>query len=127
MQVTDESYTTGAARFINFTAEYMMSPYNTALQGKLTALRALDDVEDDKPLYGTTFWRQFTTLLRRNFTVAYRDPTLYYLQMFLHSFYGFLIGSAFFQLGYSIGDRINDVFSSIVWYVGLFLPLKKIL
>ncbi len=31
---------------------------------------------------------QFIILLKRNFLVAYKDPTLYYLQLMLHSFYG---------------------------------------
>jgi hypothetical protein len=38
--------------------------------------------------YRSNYFQQFWTLLKRNLTVAYRDPTLYILLMGLHSFYG---------------------------------------
>lgn len=39
--------------------------------------RGGSDITFDRP----GFWRQFTTLLKRDATVAIRDPTLYYLQV----------------------------------------------
>lgn len=53
-------------------------------------------------------------MLYRNLLVAYRDPTIYYLQLFLHSFYGFMVGAVFFNLSASF-DRINDVFAGVAW------------
>ena len=50
--------------------------------------------------------------------IAYRDPTVYYLQLFLHSFYGFLIGAVFYMLHPNF-DRLNDIFSGITWMVFL--------
>jgi hypothetical protein len=64
----------------------------------------------------TSGWTQFKTLFRRNMLIAYRDPTIYYLQFFLHSFYGFLVGAVFFKLDSSF-EKINDVFSGITWLV----------
>ena len=41
------------------------------------------------------FCRQFFSLLKRDFTVAYRDPSLYYLQFVLVTAFGFLVGAGF--------------------------------
>jgi ABC-type multidrug transport system fused ATPase/permease subunit len=50
--------------------------------------------------------------------IAYRDPTVYYLQLILHSFYGFLIGATFWKLSPSF-SHINDIFSGVTWLVFL--------
>ena len=48
---------------------------------------------------------------QRNFWVAKRDPTLYFLQFILHAFYGFLVGAIFYDLRPTIDSRLNDMFS----------------
>lgn len=54
-------------------------------------------------------FRQFTSLLYRDFMLAYRDPSLYYLQFVLVSAFGFLVGAAFFDLKIEIGSKMNNI------------------
>jgi ABC-type multidrug transport system ATPase subunit len=63
------------------------------------------------------FLKQYITLLYRDFTLAYRDPSLYYLQFFLVSFFGFLVGAAFFNLKPVINASLNDIPSGLLWIV----------
>lgn len=65
----------------------------------------------------TTFWRQYTTLLRRDFILASRDPALYYLQFLLVCMFGFLVGAAFFQLKYRVDDTMSYVPGGVLWIV----------
>lgn len=43
---------------------------------------------------------------------------VYYLQLFLHAFYGFLIGAVFYQIKPSF-EHMNDIFSGVTWIVFL--------
>jgi ABC-type lipoprotein export system ATPase subunit len=91
-----------------------------ALKGASTAPAKLE--------YHATQWQQFVTLLSRNLTVARRDPTLYYLQLFLHSFYGFLVGAVFWSLDpFAIGARLNDAFNGITWlaFISTYIHVFK--
>eukprot|EP01041_Mallomonas_annulata_P005158 gene5158-10306_t len=65
----------------------------------------------------SSFWRQYYTLVKRDFILAARDPALYYLQMFLCLSFGFLIGAAFFQMKYEIGSKINNPSGALLWIV----------
>ena len=67
-------------------------------------------------VFQTSNWRQFVVLFKRNMLIAYRDPTIYYLQLFLHAFYSFLIGAVFYGLKQDFG-RVNDYFSGVTWIV----------
>eukprot|EP01031_Cornospumella_fuschlensis_P036134 gene36134-43822_t len=62
------------------------------------------------------FVKQFWILLYRDFTLAYRDPSLYYLQFILVSFFGFLVGACFFRLKASI-SAVNDIPGGLLWIV----------
>lgn len=62
------------------------------------------------------FFKQYWILLYRDFTLAYRDPSLYYLQFVLVSFFGFLVGSCFFRLKSSI-SAVNDIPAGLLWIV----------
>eukprot|EP00045_Choanoeca_perplexa_P016596 m.225179 g.225179 ORF g.225179 m.225179 type:complete len:1297 (+) comp17304_c0_seq1:154-4044(+) len=85
--------------------------------------------EDVPPVsYGTSGWHQFTVLLQRNLAVARRDVTLYWLQLALHSGYGFLVGAVFFSLDpFVVGDRINDAFNGITWltFISTYIHVFK--
>jgi len=62
-------------------------------------------------------WREYSTLVKRDFIVASRDPSLYYLQFVLVSFFGFLVGAGFFKLQYVINYRITNVPAALLWIV----------
>jgi ABC-type multidrug transport system ATPase subunit len=71
-----------------------------------------------------TFWEQFNfffrqvrILLQRDFTLAKRDPSLYYLQFVLVSTFGFLVGAAFFNVPIEIGSRMNNIPGGLLWLV----------
>jgi ABC-type multidrug transport system ATPase subunit len=65
----------------------------------------------------TGFGVQCWTLMKRDLVLAKRDLTLYYLQFALHSFYGFLVGAAFFRLDYNIDEKMNYIPAGLVWIV----------
>eukprot|EP01033_Poteriospumella_lacustris_P017043 gene17043-12197_t len=71
---------------------------------------AEDDFDAPKPdgVY-SLFFRQFWTLISRDFTLAYRDPSLYYLQFVLVSFFGFLVGATFFNLHARINSKMTNI------------------
>ena len=62
---------------------------------------------------------QFTTLFRRNFAVAIRDLSLYWMQIVLHATYGFLIGAMFWRTPAEIGSLLNQPFACIAWFLGV--------
>lgn len=51
----------------------------------------------DDSLGKTSFFRQYSTLVMRDFVLAKRDPSLYYLQLVLLFIFGFLIGACFLR------------------------------
>jgi ABC-type multidrug transport system ATPase subunit len=64
---------------------------------------------------GTSFWKQFTILVKRDLVVASRDPTLYYLQYALTLAFGFMIGAAFFRLKYRIDETQGFIPGGLLW------------
>lgn len=126
LQVTDPS--TNEAPGVDFLATYHDGPVAKRHRALIDDAIA-DSTEKRAQLeYHATYWQQFTTLLHRNLTVARRDPTLYYLQFFLHSFYGFLVGAVFFSLDpFVIGSRINDAFNGITWlaFISTYIHVFK--
>ena len=65
----------------------------------------------------TSSWRQYLTLVRRGYTLAKRDPALYYLQFLLLLMFGFLVGAVFLRLKYVIDSTIVNVPAAITWIV----------
>mmetsp|Transcript_9118 Transcript_9118/g.9175 ORF Transcript_9118/g.9175 Transcript_9118/m.9175 type:complete len:1301 (+) Transcript_9118:45-3947(+) len=63
----------------------------------------------------TSFWRQYSTLIARDVTLAIRDPALYYLQFALVCLYGFLVGATFLKLKYEINQSMSNVTGGILW------------
>jgi ABC-type multidrug transport system ATPase subunit len=81
-----------------------------------------------KELKGETFfnslqfyWRQYYLLTYREFTLACRDLSLYYLQFVLAAGFGVMIGAVFFQLRYVINNRITDVPGGVLWIVMMMI------
>lgn len=80
----------------------------------------LPDDEFDAPKpegVHSLFFRQFWTLISRDFTLAYRDPSLYYLQFVLVSFFGFLVGATFFNLHARINSKMTNISGGLLWIV----------
>eukprot|EP00730_Choanoeca_flexa_P007398 TRINITY_DN12326_c3_g2_i1.p1 TRINITY_DN12326_c3_g2~~TRINITY_DN12326_c3_g2_i1.p1 ORF type:complete len:1308 (+),score=386.87 TRINITY_DN12326_c3_g2_i1:37-3924(+) len=88
--------------------------------------RAVDEIPYIN--YDTSSWHQYRVLLQRNLTVGRRDVTLYWLQLMLHSGYGFMVGAVFFSLNpFVIGDRINDPFNGVTWitFISTYMHVFK--
>ena len=68
-----------------------------------------------KSSHKTTFFTQYWELVKRDFTIAKRDYTLYYLQAALEIMFGFLIGAVFWQLNYRIDDTMYYIPSALLW------------
>ena len=60
---------------------------------------------------------QIRTLLYRDFTLAYRDPTLYHLQIFLASNFCLVAGMVFFDLPRNVGTDFFAISCGISWIV----------
>jgi hypothetical protein len=101
----------------------------------------------DNSRHKTSFWRQYSVLVHRDFMLALRDPALYYLQFLLCCLFGFLVGAAFlryiymyiylfiyiyiliyiyiyvytylyiYRLKFKIGAGMMNVSASLVWIV----------
>lgn len=70
------------------------------------------------------FWRQYYVLVLREYTLAKRDPSLYYLQCFLASMFGFMIGAVFFQLKAKVDNTINNITAGLLWIVFFLVYLQ---
>ena len=67
--------------------------------------------------FGAQTWLCF----KRDFTIASRDLTLYYLQYTLQIMYGFLVGFIFINLDFKIDSTLPLSFSAITWLTALNL------
>lgn len=104
--------------FIN--SQYAISVIETIVNSKnISKCRGIINSDDGKVHDISSFWRQYSTLILRDFVIAARDPSLYYLQFVLVLVFGFLIGAGFFQLGFEINSRITNVPSGLLWIVML--------
>ena len=66
---------------------------------------------------GTSLWRQYSTLVKRDFVLAYKDPSLYYLQFVLISGFGFLVGAVFLDQKYEINSAMSNIPGALLWIV----------
>jgi hypothetical protein len=69
------------------------------------------------------FWRQYSVLLYREFTLARRDPSLYYLQLFLASMFGFLIGAG--KLDLHSSRTLDMPIYPLLLFVCSIFPIKS--
>ncbi|KAG5179071.1 P-loop containing nucleoside triphosphate hydrolase protein [Tribonema minus] len=111
---------------LDFRQEFSTSVLASKIKDKLDRAAASASSQiwygDDDEGHGklaTSFWRQFTVLLKRDAVLARRDPTLYYLQVALHMFYGLMIGAVFYQLTPIIDDTVSYMPGATVWFIML--------
>jgi hypothetical protein len=82
-------------------------------------------------VYGekTTFWRQYSTLVRRDYMLAMRDPSLYYMQFSLVLVSGLLVGSAYYKAMENPNKTLFNVSSGLLWVLFLmaYIPIFKVI
>ena len=66
------------------------------------------------------FWYQVYILVCREYTLAYKDPFLYYFQLILCLMFAFLIGAVFWDLPFVVDGNFGRVSGALLWVV---LPL----
>lgn len=69
--------------------------------------------EQEKEFAAST-WLQTTELTRRTFKQYWRDPSYLYGKLFVATIVGIFNGFTFWQLGYSIQDMTNRMFTSFL-------------
>jgi hypothetical protein len=65
----------------------------------------------------TTFWRRFIVLVMREFTIAARNPSLYYLQFSLLIVIGIFVGAVFYSTKSNVDVSVKNVPAGIVWII----------
>ncbi|KAL8740759.1 MAG: hypothetical protein Q9190_006573, partial [Brigantiaea leucoxantha] len=64
--------------------------------------------------YASPVWLQTTMLTRRMFTQHWRDPSYYYGKLFVAVIVGIFNGFTFYQLGNTVADLTNRMFTSFL-------------
>ncbi|KAG5179068.1 P-loop containing nucleoside triphosphate hydrolase protein [Tribonema minus] len=109
LNITDSAFSEVAMDFRQEFATSVLAQMVSAKLERASAVSASHIHYDDTALSTTSptgFWRQYSVLAKRAAILAVRDPTLYYLQLFLHVFYGVMIGGVFWQLPANIDTTV---------------------
>ena len=78
----------------------------------------------DDSMGSGTFWRKYTILINREYTLAKRDPALFYLQAFLLSSFGFLGGAVFLRFKFKIDTSLYNSQFSTLWLTMMMVYLQ---
>ena len=111
---------------ICFKTSYKNSPEAHSLMSLLN-----DSITTSSRKIGTSnpnkvfFLKKIYYLIYRDFALAYRDPTLYYLQVILLLGFGFMYGAIFFMLPTTTNTFTQVQGGGIVYHVLLLLLLFK--
>eukprot|EP01036_Dinobryon_divergens_P033941 gene33941-43849_t len=117
------------SRLMNFLDDLKRKGFLKVEKGVLEAMEDSERIMDSKAeteaykafsddsAGSTSFWRQYSTLVKRDLVLAMKDPALYYLQFVLVTMFGLLVGAAFFKLKYDIDDKMNNIPGSLLWIV----------
>lgn len=71
----------------------------------------------NKTAEGSSFWNQVYILVKRDYILAARDPTMYVLQVILVLVFGVMVGAVFFDLKYRIDSSMNYIPGVLLWIV----------
>ena len=126
LQVSDTNFSFGADA-VDFAKAYRDST-NYATLTKLMEDHAAFCVEKEKASGGTTeklsinvnqvnFWYQVYVLIRREFTLAYRDPFLYYFQFILMLSFAMMVGAVFWELPHEVDGNFGRISGALLWIV----------
>ncbi|KAK3711294.1 ATP-binding cassette transporter snq2 [Vermiconidia calcicola] len=83
---------------------------------KLTRSRTIGEEQrkEQEREYAASTWLQTTELLKRTFKQYWRDPSYLYGKLFVAVIIGIFNGFTFWQLGYSVQDMQNRMFTSFL-------------
>jgi len=87
---------------------------STIIRDEVSGNISIIEVPEPEPV---PFLRQLWTLVKRDFVLAYRDPTLYYLQFVMTLSMSLLIGCIFYNLPFIVDSDFEAIVSGLVWIV----------
>lgn len=122
LQLTDGNFSDvqGFDFFQAFKTSDDASRLDEVLADVMTLAETKKDLEHVEPKYANvSSLRRIITLMSREITIAYRDPTLYYLQIFLILGFSFFIGAVFFQLPRTV-EHFGFVAAALLWMSIIF-------
>ncbi|EAT88972.2 hypothetical protein SNOG_03767 [Parastagonospora nodorum SN15] len=105
---------------INWNDEWQKSPNNQEMLKEIDRIKSdrskkvaeQDEVEQTE--FAAPIWLQTTMLTKRTFTQYWRDPSYLYGKLFVAVVIGIFNGFTFYQLGNTIGDLQNRMFTSFL-------------
>lgn len=102
----------------DFKAAFSSSAEGAEVKAKLEECKklALERVQPNTVVDSKVpYWRQVYVLVYREYSLAYRDPTLYYLQVVLFIMFSFFSGAIFFQLPRNVDENFNIITGGLLW------------
>lgn len=108
---------------INWNEEWEKSSNNQELLKEIeriktdrskTASENRKDSNEEESEFAASVWLQTTMLTKRTFTQYWRDPSYLYGKLFVAVVIGIFNGFTFYQLGNTIGDLQNRMFTSFL-------------
>ncbi|CAM9188663.1 unnamed protein product, partial [Ectocarpus fasciculatus] len=128
LQISDSNFS--FAKAVDFHKIFEDSPENLALLRQVETLKTLcadpkhslvkEQSTNTFMIMHVPFWKKFYTLSYRDFSLAYRDPTLYYFQVVLLVSFGFFAGCVFWDLPRDVNGQFNLITSSLLWLTLMF-------
>ena len=110
-------------------SEFFMPENKHAPDSPASAVDTLPERFMDETFSGTTFWRQYSVLVKRDIAIARSDPSLYFVQVVLSIVLSLLIGAVFSgRKTLHVNILMSAVPSSLLWIIILmaYLQLSKV-
>lgn len=108
---------------INWNEEWQKSSNNQQLLKEIDRIKAErsktasehdKDSSEEESEFAASVWLQTSMLTKRTFTQYWRDPSYLYGKLFVAVVIGIFNGFTFYQLGNTIGDLQNRMFTSFL-------------
>ncbi|KAF2832028.1 ABC transporter-like protein [Ophiobolus disseminans] len=106
---------------INWNDEWQKSPNNQEVLKEIDRIKfernkkvAEQDDKEEQTEFAAPMWLQTTMLTKRTFVQYWRDPSYLYGKLFVAVVIGIFNGFTFYQLGNTIGDLQNRMFTSFL-------------
>lgn len=78
----------------------------------------------NRKVEGSSFWNQVFVLVKRDYVLAARDPTMYVLQVVLVLAFGCMVGAVFFDLKYRIDSSMTYIPGALLWVVMVMVYIQ---
>jgi len=124
LKITDSNF--NFSEEFDFKREYLQSieaeTINNALEDhkKNCVQDSIKTVERIAKAHRVSFLKQVYVLIYREYSLAYRDPTLYYFQVALLTAFSFCTGAIFLKLPRNVDANFNIIPGSILWLTLMF-------